>query len=252
MEMLYKILRLRIHFVLIITCFSFQINAQNMLSFPKVIKTNTTLDSGDYAVKGNNVVRSNATLTINSGTALHFAENAVIQIQGGLTIEGKAGNFIVFTSINENKPGMGFVVHQESERSVNISYADFTTLKKSIKFERYWLRKEVNIKNSMFHYLNSGVYFEIQEIDKILIQNEVVVNIENNTFANNIGSMMISDAAWEQLHINIKNNVFSRNEFIGRELNGIFTTPLFVNYNEAERQLAQPTIENNSISYNYV
>ena len=216
------------------------------------VYTNTLLDSGTYAVKGNNIVRSNATLTIRPGTELLFAENAVIQVQGGLTIEGKPGDFVHFTSIDLDKPGMGFVIHQESKRNISIQYADFETLKKPLKFGRYWLRSSVDIKHNMFHHLNDGVYLEILEIDKILIENNVVVNIENNTFGNNTGSLMISDAAWEQLHINIKNNVFSRNEFIGRELNGIFTTPLFINYNEATGQLPQPTIEDNSISYNYV
>jgi hypothetical protein len=238
--------------LLLIVCVSIQASAQNFLSFPKLVESNLTLDSGTYAVKGNNIVRTNATLTISPGTALHFAENAVIQIQGGLNISGKAGEFVKFTSINESKPGMGFVIHQESEKSVDINFADFTSLKRPLKLDRYWLRDEVNIKNSMFHNLNGGVYFEILEIDKILITKPVVVNIEHNTFANNTGSMMISDAAWEQLHINIRNNVFSRNEFIGRELNGIFTTPLFLNYNETEGQLPQPTISDNSISYNYV
>lgn len=225
---------------------------QNMLPFPKVIEQNTTLDSGIYAVKGNNIVRSNATLTIVPGTALQFAENAVIQIQGGLVIQGKPGDFVHFTSIDESKPGMGFVVHQESERSITVDYAHFETLKKPLKFGRYWLRSGVDITHSMFRNHHDGVYMEILEIDKILIDKSVVVNIEHNTFGNNTGSMMISDAAWDQLHMNIRNNVYSRNEFIGRELNGIFTTPLFINYNEATGQLPQPTIENNSISYNYV
>lgn len=231
---------------------SYSVQAQNLFPFPKVIETNTTLDSCVYVVKGNNIVRSNAILTISPGTELHFSENAVIQIQGGLTIKGEINSFVKFTSLDDKKPGMGFIIHQESDKNIDISYADFQTLKKPIKFDRYWLRNEVNIKHSMFHNLYSGVFFEIQEVDKILINQSVTVNIEHNTFANNTGSVMISDAAWDQLHINIKNNVFSRNEFIGRDLNGFFTTPLFINYNEAQVQLPQPTVEDNSFSYNYV
>ena len=228
------------------------VSGQTMKSFPKIVDSNLTLDSGDYVVKGNNIVRSTVTLSIHSGTALHFSENAVIQVKGGLRIKGNAGDFVTITSLDDTKPGMGFTILQESNSKVDIQYADFNKLKKPIKFEKYWLRQAVDIKNSMFHHMNHGVYFEIQEIDKILIRNSLIVNITGNTFSNNTGSLMISDAAWEQLHINITNNVFSRNEFIGRELNGIFTTPLFINYNEKEGQLKQPAIKDNSISYNYV
>jgi len=227
-------------------------SGQTMKSFPKIVESNMTLDSGDYVVKGNNIVRSTVTLSLRSGTALYFTENAVIQVKGGLNIKGKAGDFVTVTSVNTNKPGMGFAIHQESDKAIDINYADFKELKRPLKFERYWLRPSVTISNSMFHKLNHGVYFEIQEIDKILIRNPLTVNITGNTFSNNTGSLMISDAAWEQLHINITNNVFSRNEFIGRELNGIFTIPLFLNYNEKEGQLKQPSIKDNSISYNYV
>jgi hypothetical protein len=240
-------------FLLITLILTFgSVSGQTMKSFPKIVDSNLTLDSGDYVVKGNNIVRSTVTLSIHSGTALHFSENAVIQVKGGLRIKGNAGDFVTITSLDDTKPGMGFTILQESNSKVDIQYADFNKLKKPIKFERYWLRQAVDIKNSMFHHMNHGVYFEIQEIDKILIRNSLIVNITGNTFSNNTGSLMISDAAWEQLHINITNNVFSRNEFIGRELNGIFTTPLFINYNEKEGQLKQPAIKDNSISYNYV
>lgn len=226
--------------------------AQNLKSFPSLISTNTTLDTGSYAVKGHNLVKSSATLTILNGTSLYFAEDAVIRIEGGLTINGKKSDFVKVTSLDQKKPGIGFSVVYESPSKVDLNYVDFTYLKTPLKLNKYWFRPEVNIRNSMFHHLHHGVYLQILEMDKILADKEVTVAIQHNTFANNTGSFMISDAAWDLLHFDITNNVFSRNEFIGRKLNGIFTTPLFLNYNEGEKQLPQPTLENNSISYNYI
>ncbi|MBO6517470.1 MAG: hypothetical protein JJ975_13065 [Bacteroidia bacterium] len=223
-----------------------------MKSFPSQISAHFVLDTGDYVVKGNNVVKSGATLTINSGTLFNFVDNGLIQIDGVLNITGSKNDFVEITSTDSSNPGVGFSILYESTEHIDIEYADFKYLKTPIKFHKYWLRPEVNIRNSMFHHLNHGVYFEILEMDKILAQEEVVMTIENNTFANNTGSFMISDAAWDLLHFKISNNVFSRNEYIGRELNGIFTTPLFLNYNEAENQLPQPELVDNSISFNYI
>lgn len=227
-------------------------SGQNYKNFPSVISTDLTLEPGDYAVKGNNIVRNGGILRLNAGTNLHFAENAVIQIEGGLEISGKANNFVQVTNIDNEHPGMGFSILYQSNDPISIDYADFRGLKKPLKLNKYWLRPAVTVQHSMFRELHDGVYLEILEMDKIQATQKVTVSLTGNTFANNTGSIMISDAAWDLLHFDISNNVFSRNEFIGRELNGIFTTPLFINYNETEDQYPQPTLENNSICYNYI
>ncbi|MCB9263210.1 MAG: hypothetical protein H6607_12620 [Flavobacteriales bacterium] len=221
-------------------------------SFPSVISSTTALEPGKYVVSGNNVVKKDVTLIINAGTELVFTENASIQVLGGLKIAGASNNFVKISSIDDSKPGFGFEIKYESNSDINVQYAEFTSLKKSLKFDKFWLRNSVNIENSMFHDLNAEVYLEILEMDKILVENKVVVNIKNNTFGNNSSSLMIADAAWTLLEYNIENNVFSRSEFIGKEQNGIFTTPLYLVYNEDDDQYKQPTIKNNSISYNYV
>ncbi len=225
---------------------------QSSKPFPKLTSADVTLDTGKYIVRGNNVIAQNVTLTIKPGTELFFERNAIVQVFGGLDIQGTPGNFITITSNDLDNLGMGFLFQDESQQSIHIEYADFTFLKRSLKFSKNWLRSSVNISNNMFHDLNNGIYFEIQEVDKILIQNDIDITIASNTFGNNAGSFMITDAAWDQVHFTIKNNVFSRNEFIGRELNGIFTTPLFLNYNEPFDDIPQPTIEDNSVSFNYV
>ena len=226
--------------------------AQNTKNFPTVISGNTTLDSGVYSVKGNNIVREGANLIINSGTKLEFAENAYVQVKGGLVIAGSKNDFVTITSADSSAPGMGFEILRESDLPIRVDYADFSYMKKPIKLSKYWLRPVVDITNSQFHDLNDDVFMEILEIDKILLKQDVDVTITGNTFGNNASGMMISDAAWKQLHINISNNVFSRNQFIGRDYNGIFTTPLFLNYNEQDEQLKQPDLKGNSISYNYI
>jgi hypothetical protein len=238
--------------ILVIALVGLNTSAQNAKSFPKSISTNIILDSGTYHVKGNNVVAKGATLTIQNGTKLLFAENAVIQVEGGLLIQGQKEDFVQVSSIDHTKPGMGFSILYDDELPVDIQYADFTHIQKPLKLHKYWLRPSINITHSMFHHLNHGIYLEILEMDKIVASSHVVVTIANNTFANNTGSIMISDAAWDQLSFDISHNVFSRNEYIGRELNGIFTTPLFINYNETETQLPQPKLDNNSICYNYI
>jgi len=117
-----------------------KVNAQNMKNFPSIISEHTTLDTGEYVVKGNNIVKNGATLTINRGTHLYFVENAVVQIEGGLNISGQKEDFVLITSLDPTKPGIGFSISYEADDKIEINYADFKHLKKPIKLNNYWLR----------------------------------------------------------------------------------------------------------------
>lgn len=220
--------------------------------FPKNIGKDMVLTDGDYIVRGVNTISENSILTVSTGVNLWFGSGAVINCEGGVDFKGAANKFITITSENPENQGVGFVFKGAVEKPVSFEYTIFTQLIKPIQFNKNWYRPTIVFKNNLFTLLlESGVFFEIQEIDKIMTNQTVTIVIDGNTISNNSGSMLLAEASWEMLKLQITNNVFSRNEFIGRELNGIFTTPLFLNYNNLNGALNPPVIKNNSISYNY-
>ncbi len=227
------------------------VNAQYK-DLPASIDVNTTLESGNYLVKGTSTINNSATLKINKGTNLYFEESARIHVQGGIDIAGAPNDFIEITSLDKDRPGIGFVFTEASNTNISFRYSRIHQLVKPIKINKNWSRKSITIENNQFFNLHhSGVYIEIQELDKIITDNLVTITLYGNTFSNNSGSILLSEASSDLLKVNISNNVFSRNEYIGRDLNGIFTTPLFMNYNMAMERGREPVLVNNSICYNY-
>jgi hypothetical protein len=210
------------------------------------------LDSGTYIVKGNSTISSNATLGISSGTKILFEPNARVHVMGGLHIDGKANHFVEITSSDKTKQGFGFVITEVSNTSISLNYTHFHGLTKPIQINKNWGRNSISITHNQFSELHgSGIYMEIQEMDKIRAKNIIPITINRNTFSNNSGSILLAECSSELLKLTISNNVFSRNEFVGRDMNGVFTIPIFLNYNTSKGHENSPIISNNSICYNY-
>lgn len=235
--------------VLFLTLSTTSLFAQNLKPFPKSVSNSLQLDTGSYIVHGTNIIEKDAFLKITSGCKLIFDENAVIQIKGGIALQGDANDFVEVTSLDNKKPGLGFVIQFESDQPVLFDYVDFHDMKKSIKLDRYWLRKDITISHCMFRNHQHGVYLEILEADKLMQSQPVQIAIFNNTFANNNGSVMLTDVAWQDMDMFVTHNVISANTFVGRNYNGVFTTPFFMNFNKTIDE-EQPTFQENSINYN--
>lgn len=225
--------------------------AQKYLIFPEVITSNTVLDSGNYLLNGISIVNHGKILMIKDGVNIFFGRNAQIVVNGGIILEGKKNRFINITSINPDFPGKGIVVKGADFSAISINFCSFKFLSKPIHVQKNWLRESITIKNSVFKFSELyGANLEINEVDNILISKPLKISIENNTFSNNSGSILISEIASEFVQTTIKNNVISRNEYIGRDRNGMFTSPLFFNYNQGENTRT-PVFENNSIFDNF-
>ncbi|NUM31460.1 MAG: hypothetical protein HUU47_03955 [Bacteroidetes bacterium] len=225
--------------------------SQKYLIFPENITSNTVLDSGNYLLNGISTVKSGKILMIKDGVNVFFGRNAQIIVNGGVIFEGKKNKLINFTSINPDFPGKGIVVSGADLSSINFNYCSFKFLSKPLHVQKNWLRESVSIKNSIFKFSELyGANVEINEVDNILISKPVKISIENNTFSNNSGSILISEIASDFIQTSIKNNVIIRNEYIGRDRNGMFTSPLFFNYNQSNNTRI-PVLENNSIFDNF-
>jgi hypothetical protein len=86
----------------------------------------------------------------------------------------------------------------------------------------------------------------------IVISDEefATINIENNTFSNNSGSLLITNISSENINTVLTGNVITRNDYIGRDRNGMFTSPVFFNYNSTTNP-QQPEFYKNSVFENY-
>lgn len=217
---------------------------------PAVIKKDMSLSGGEYIVT-NTTVTENATLTIDNETVLLFALDAFIHVKGGLVMKGEDNAFITVKSGNAESQGIGFVFSGNSDKKVNIDHVRFSHIRKPLEFERNWLRDEVHITNNVFKNLNNNrVPIEIKSADQILINKPLTVNIKSNTFSNNYSSILLTNVASKLLNYEVHNNVISQNMYFGADQNGIFTSPMFVNYDRSS-EANEPSFKNNSFTFNF-
>lgn len=219
--------------------------------FPAQVNANTTLEEGNYLLTGKSLVKKGITLILKDGVNIQFAKDAEIIVEGSIEIKGKRNNLVNFSSNDPDNPGKGIVVRSDDNSSINISYGRFKFLSKPLHIEKNWLRNEINIKNNVFKFSEIyGACIEINDIDNVLAEKAVTVNIENNTFSNNSGSLLITNISSENINTNLSGNVITRNEYIGRDRNGMFTSPVFFNYNYTTNP-QKPIFYNNSVFDNY-
>jgi len=220
-------------------------------SLPKKVSVNTTLDKGNYLLTGETVVNAGVTLTIKSEASILFGKDAQLTMYGSLDISGKPKGLINLESQDPLKPGKGIVIKGADESNITVSYARFKHLSKPLHFERNWLRESVIIKNSVFKFTDIyGAAIEVNDIDNVLATKIVNLKIENNTFSNNSGSILISNISSENITTTLIGNVITRNEYIGKDRNGMFTSPVFFNYNTSSNPQT-PLVQNNSVFDNY-
>jgi hypothetical protein len=218
---------------------------------PTYVNSDLVLEEGSYLISKPTLIGSEGSITLSSRTTLIFAPKATIKVAGGLNIKGSTQNFVQITSQNIHDPGIGFIIQGVDESLINIEFARFTSLQKPLTFNKNWSRSSVNLSNSIFKDLDyNGVIVEFQDVDNILTKTQIPVQIKGNTFSNNAGSVLIANLSSESIHFDISSNVFSRNQYIGKDLNGLFTTPLFLNYNGSYKGKL-PIVKNNSICYNF-
>jgi hypothetical protein len=227
-------------------------NGQNsIVKFPSLITSNTTLDSGTYLLQDKSKVEKGVKLIIQQGSTILFEPDAELVVEGAIILEGKKNHLIDLYSINPDKPGKGILVKGDDNSSISLNYARFKYLSKPIHLEKNWLRSSVKVSNCIFKFSEIyGAGIEINDIDNVLVDKIIEIKIENNTFSNNSGSLLISNISSENINTYFKGNVITRNEYIGRDRNGMFTSPVFFNYNTSSNPQS-PVFYSNSVFDNF-
>lgn len=243
-----------ISFVILLACltiFNFNLKAQDAGELLPLVNKNTTLLPNNYIIKRNIYIKSGVTLTIPKGCNLLLGPDVSIIVAGNIQIEGDVKEFNIITSLDDDNPGNGFIIKDFGTGYSKFDYVKFKSLKKPIYVQKNWFRDSLIIENCQFKNLTKhDVSLEFQDVDQVQANSTCSVTLNNNTFSNNSGGILITNIANDYLKYSIINNVISRNEYTGRESNGIFSSPLFINYNSTPKKNI-PVISGNSICYNY-
>ena len=156
-------------------------------------------NSNELRIQGKKVVSKGETFIITAGTTVVFDEGASIEVEGSLVANGQSDNKIVFRSTNPDKPGVGIhVVGIDESSNINLNHVQFESLIQPLRFDPFWYRPSVNLKN--FSIRNSVslepiVYVASPLIDlrdgkgiKFEVENAEVVNNQSGILLESFGS----------------------------------------------------------------
>ena len=156
-------------------------------------------NSNELRIQGKKVVSKGETFIIAAGTTVVFDEGASIEVEGSLVANGQSDNKIVFRSTNPYKPGVGIhVVGIDESSNINLNHVQFESLIQPLRFDPFWYRPSVNLKN--FSIRNSVslepiVYVASPLIDlrdgkgiKFEVENAEVVNNQSGILLESFGS----------------------------------------------------------------
>ena len=90
-------------------------NFSNTFPFVRRDGNNFSIPSGSYFIPRDLVIPTNCSLTIDEGTTLRFAKNAVLYLEGALFVNGTKENQVFFKA--ENVSWGGMLITNSSERS---------------------------------------------------------------------------------------------------------------------------------------
>lgn len=214
---------------------------------------------GEYIVEGTQrvstgvIVKEGSKLILAPGSQLLFDERKSIRLEGALEVQGTASNKVRIASSNPNASGVGFtIVEGNNQQKVEIRNAEFTGLRNPLVFEKNWVRESVVIENNVFQgNVSRRAVVEIQNVDAFNSSGMVPISVANNTFTNNTGNLFVSNLVTPEMRVEIKNNVFTRNQYFNNSSESdLFNNPIFVRYNEFG-QGSEGLISGNAIFDNF-
>lgn len=211
---------------------TFLLQAQNTRELPAIIEEDYQLEAGSYEVTGRLTVRPEATLTVAEGVDLVFGNNAVIEIYGGLVLQGSDNQRISLRSEDPQNPGFGLIIKgARADKPVVIENADFRTLSSPVLFRSYWSRSEVQFNgNTIFNCEAPRAVYEMQPLDPLAP--DVAVFFTNNTVANNTGGVFFTEFATQKIKTQIHHNVITGNHIYVDKPSEFYTAPLYLHYDE--------------------
>lgn len=220
------------------------------------IDADKSLTSGKiYLIKHNVKIDANATLTVPANATILFSQNTTIVVEGGLNINGTPNNLVELKSLNSEFQGDGITIRNESDdKSIKISYANFSGLKMPLQFDMDWYRPSVTIENNIFKGINTGETAISISSPLVTFQNTTNKKVEfifsKNNFVNNWASIFIENFQDNIMDLRFKNNLLTNNVVYGLDKGIPSNTPLFGIYDKEDKRF-NAQINDNSIYGNY-
>ncbi len=189
-----------------------------ILFFMLAVAANNLLGQSVIKIADIKIVPAGETLTIPAGTVVEFGSGAVLQVEGSLIVKGTESNPVIFKNLEEKISGLGIVISGSNyESTVELNNVKFECLIQPLRFDPFWHRKEISLKNIAVWNSISGepLIYVASPLTDLRDGRKIDFTIENSTFINNSAGILLENVGSDGIQYNIDNLSFSDNNVTG-------------------------------------
>ena len=182
------------------------------------VAANSLLGQSVIKIADIKIVPAGETLTIPAGTVVELGSGAVLQVEGSIIVKGTESNPVIFKNMDENISGLGIVISGTNyESTVELNNVKFEGLIQPLRFDPFWHRKEISLKNISIWNSISGepVIYVASPLTDLRDGRKIDFTIENGTFVNNSAGILLENVGSDGIQYNIDNLSFSDNNVTG-------------------------------------
>ncbi len=182
------------------------------------VAANNLLGQSVIKIADIKIVPAGETLTIPAGTVVEFGSGAVLQVEGSLIVKGTESNPVIFKNLEEKISGLGIVISGSNyESTVELNNVKFECLIQPLRFDPFWHRKEISLKNIAVWNSISGepLIYVASPLTDLRDGRKIDFTIENSTFINNSAGILLENVGSDGIQYNIDNLSFSDNNVTG-------------------------------------
>jgi hypothetical protein len=194
------------------------LNLNKILFFMLAFAANNLFGQSVLKIADIKIVSAGETLTIPAGTVVEFGSGAFLKIEGSLIVNGTESNPVIFKNMEENISGLGIAISGSNYESVVVlNNVKFDGLIQPLRFDPFWQRKEVELKNISFWNSISGepLVYVASPLTDLREGRKIVFTIENSTCVNNSAGMLLENVGSDAIQYNIDNLSFLDNNATG-------------------------------------
>jgi hypothetical protein len=149
---------------------------------------------------------------------VELGSGAVLQVEGSIIVNGTETNPVIFKNLDENISGLGIVISGSNyEAKVELNNVKFEGLIQPLRFDPFWHRKEIALKNISIWNSISGepLIYVASPLTDLRDGRKIDFTIDNGTFVNNNAGILLENVGSDGIQYNIDNLNFSDNNVTG-------------------------------------
>lgn len=171
-------------------------------------------------INGTQIVKKGETLTIDAGKILEFESGATLIVEGSIVVRGTSDKPVIMKSVDAKNPGNGIMVKGIDEGGiVALDNINISGLIQPMRFDPFWYRKSVDLKNIVISGSNSAepVIYVAGPLLDLREGMDIRFSMNSLKFYNNSGSVLLEKVGADGIVYSLDKLLFSDNNLPGSD-----------------------------------